>query len=70
MARAESHAYLASVATRLEGEELSATVTLVQGRPAEQITSFAKRESADLIVLATHGDAGPQPWTLVAPCRR
>jgi nucleotide-binding universal stress UspA family protein len=54
----------------LEGEELSATVTLVQGRPAEQITSFAKRESADLIVLATHGDAGPQPWTLVAPCRR
>ena len=64
MARAEAHAYLASIATRLAAEQLSATAELVQGRAAEQITSFAKRESADLIVLATHGDAGPQPWTL------
>jgi len=64
MARAESHAYLASVATRLEAEQVSTVVELVQGRPAEQITSFAKLQSADLIVLATHGDAGPQPWSV------
>ena len=64
MARAESHAYLASVAARLDAEGVNATVELVQGGAAEQINSFAKRQSADLIVLATHGDGGPQPWSL------
>jgi nucleotide-binding universal stress UspA family protein len=58
MARAESHAYLTSVAARLQGEGVESAVELVQGRAAEQITQFAKRESVDLIVLATHGNGG------------
>ena len=58
MARAESHAYLAAVAARLEGEDVSAQIELIQGRAPEQITLFAKRQAVDLIVLATHGDGG------------
>ena len=64
MVRAESHAYLTSVAARLQTEQLSAQVELVQGRTAEQIALFAKREAVDLIVLATHGDGGPHAWCL------
>lgn len=64
MARAESHAYLSSVAARLQAEELSPAVELVQGRAAEQITLFAKRQAVDLIVLATHGDGGVDPVSL------
>jgi nucleotide-binding universal stress UspA family protein len=58
MARAESHAYLTSVAARLRSEGLNPEVELFQGRAAEQITLFAKRQAVDLIVLATHGDGG------------
>jgi nucleotide-binding universal stress UspA family protein len=64
MARAESHAYLTSVASRLQAEGVDAQVELVQGRAAEQITLFAKRQAVDLIVLATHGDGGAYAWTL------
>jgi len=64
MARAESHAYLTSIAARLRDEDVNVDVALVQGRAAEQIALFAKRESVDLIVFATHGDGGPHPWSL------
>jgi len=39
MARAESHAYLTSIATRLQ-DELAAEIELVQGRAAEQIVLY------------------------------
>ncbi len=64
MARAESHAYLAAVAARLESDGISASVELVQGHGAEQICQLAKRQAADLIVLASHGDGGRQAWNL------
>ena len=64
MARAESHAYLASVATRLRAEGVDAQIELVQGRAAEQITLFARHQAVDLIVLATHGAGGDYAWTL------
>lgn len=64
MARAESHAYLTSVATRLQAEEVDTQLELVQGRAAEQITLFAKRQPVDLIVLAAHGDSGVHACTL------
>ena len=64
MVRAESHAYLTSVATRLAAAGLDAQVELVQGRAAEQIPLFAKRQPIDLIVLATHGDSALHGWTL------
>ena len=40
MARAESHAYLTSIATRLQNERLAAEIELVQGRAAEQIVLY------------------------------
>jgi nucleotide-binding universal stress UspA family protein len=64
MARAESHAYLNSVATRLTAEDVDTQVEMVQGRAAEQITLFAKRLPADLIVLARHGDSGVHAWAM------
>jgi nucleotide-binding universal stress UspA family protein len=33
---------------------------VVQGRPAEEIVNLAARESADLIVISTHGESGWQ----------
>jgi nucleotide-binding universal stress UspA family protein len=64
MARAESHAYLTAVAARLQAEEVDAQIELVQGRAAEQITLFAKRQPVDLIVLATQGASSVHAWTL------
>jgi nucleotide-binding universal stress UspA family protein len=64
MARAESHAYLMSVVARLQAEDVHAQVELVQGRAAEQITLYARRADVDLIVLSTHGEDGPHPWSL------
>ena len=64
MARAESQAYLTSIATRLQAEQLGAQIELVQGRAPEQITLYAKRQAVDLIALATHGDGSPHAWTL------
>lgn len=70
MARAEAHAYLAGVAARLQAEEVDAQIELVQGRAAEQIDLFARRQAADLVVLATHGDSGVQAWTLGATTQK
>jgi nucleotide-binding universal stress UspA family protein len=64
MARAESHAYLMSVAARLQSDGARAQVELVQGRSAEQIALYARREAVDLIVLSTHGQDGPHPRSL------
>ena len=43
---------------RLTGVE--AGYYVVQGKPAEEIISVAAKESADLIVISTHGESGLQ----------
>jgi nucleotide-binding universal stress UspA family protein len=45
-------------------QDVDTQVEMVQGRAAEQITLFAKRLPADLIVLARHGDSGVHAWAM------
>ena len=57
-ARAEASAHLNALAADLESESVRATVEIVQGKPAEQISHFTKNRQVDLIVLASHGEGG------------
>jgi nucleotide-binding universal stress UspA family protein len=56
MQRAESHAYLAAIAGRVAQNGVTVDIELMQGYAAEQIILFAKHQSVDLIVLASHSN--------------
>lgn len=64
MRRAEAQGQLARVDRDLKARELTSAVELLEGRPAEQIITFARAQQADLIVLASHGEGGLTGWTL------
>jgi len=64
MARAEALAALTRLQNTLEAEGCSAGIEIVQGRSAEQIVHFTVRDSADLIVLSSHGAGGLHRWNL------
>ena len=56
--------YLWRVASRLEKEGLKASVAVLVGNPAEEIVGFAKKEKADLIVMASRGKSGFNRWDM------
>ncbi len=43
---------------------------LIQGRPAEQICSWAQRHEIDLTVLCSHGQRGLTEWELASTARK
>jgi nucleotide-binding universal stress UspA family protein len=56
---AATHAYLRWIAEKLRSHGLTATCEIVIGQNvAEEIASYAARERADLIAIATHGRGG------------
>lgn len=56
--------YLLGVASRLERQGLKASVAVLVGNPAEEIVGFAKKENADLIVMASRGKSGFNRWDM------
>ena len=60
----EARVYLAAMAQGLANKGIQARTRILRGRPAEEIASFAERESADLIIMATHGGSGISRWAL------
>ena len=54
----EAEAYLAGVADRLRREGLNAEPSVWYGPAAAGIVEAARRRSADLIVMSTHGRSG------------
>ncbi|SDK18401.1 universal stress protein [Microbulbifer yueqingensis] len=56
--RAELTSYLKRLAARMSSEGIAVTLTVVEGRPAEQIVEYCETASIDLIVLTAYGKGG------------
>jgi len=55
---AHTREYLAGITASLAEEGINAESVVASGKPAEQVVNFAKRNSIDLIVMATHRRSG------------
>lgn len=61
LGEADAKVYLDRTVESLQNEGFNARGILVAGRAAEQILQTVQRESADLIVITTHGEGGLSP---------
>ena len=50
--------HLAALAAKAHAGGVRATTTLIEGTPAREITRFAKKKHADLLIIGTHGRTG------------
>jgi nucleotide-binding universal stress UspA family protein len=62
--RVEASSQLASIDRDLKARHLTSAIEVRQGRPAEQIVTFAGAHQVDLVVLSTHGEGGLSGWAL------
>jgi nucleotide-binding universal stress UspA family protein len=67
--RLEAQARLDRLALRVPGE-IDVTGEVVEGEPAERIAELARERGADMTVLVTHGERGPDGWHLGTTARR
>ena len=58
----EAHRYLERVAERFEAKGIKVSTEVLFWPPAEAIASCAEKNSADIIVMSTHGRSGPSRW--------
>jgi nucleotide-binding universal stress UspA family protein len=58
----EARRYLNRIAKRLEAKEIRVRTEVLLWPPAEAIASCAHDNSADIIVMSTHGRSGPSRW--------
>ena len=63
-AEEDAKAYLAGVAQRLEGQQVSVATATTVGSVAECIVDYAEACDADLIAMCTHGRTGLARWAL------
>jgi len=55
--------YLGRIAKRLESKGIKVrTEVLLSWPPAETITTYARQNNADIIVMSSHGRSGPSRW--------
>ena len=59
----EAQTYLESKCAELAGQEIHARVLVRDESPAEDILAVAADGEIDLIVMSSHGQGGPSPWT-------
>ncbi len=59
---AEVRTYLLGFADKLRDEGLDVIVEVRRGDPATEICDYARKISADLIVMSTHGRSGIRRW--------
>ena len=50
--------HLTALAAKAKAGGVRTTTTLVEGTPAREISRFAKRKHADLLIIGTHGRTG------------
>jgi nucleotide-binding universal stress UspA family protein len=70
MRKAQAGAYLDAIAARLREADLRVEKALLEGQAAERIAQFAKDQSADLIVLSSHGEGGLNKWNISSVVQR
>ncbi|WP_323844225.1 universal stress protein [Microbulbifer magnicolonia] len=56
--RAELRSYLNQLAERISEQDIPVTLSIVEGRPAEQIVEFCEDHKIDLIVFTAYGRGG------------
>lgn len=56
--------YLDRIARRLSKKGVNVRTAVLLGHPAEELSSFAWQEEADLIIMASHGRSGLTRWAL------
>jgi nucleotide-binding universal stress UspA family protein len=61
-ALAEARAYLDETAARGAGQGIAVDTAVPYGPPAEEIVAEVRLRGADLVVMTTHGRAGPGRW--------
>jgi nucleotide-binding universal stress UspA family protein len=54
--------YLDKIKNRLKKDGLAVKAVVVDGRPADEILDYAKKNKIDLIVMASHGKSGISRW--------
>ena len=59
----QAQRYLGRIAKAMELKGIKVRAEVLLGDPAEEITIFAKLNSADVIVMSSHGRSGPSRWT-------
>ena len=64
MRRAEAQSRLAAIDHDLKARQMTSTIELLEGRPAEQIINFAGAHQVDLVALSSHGEGGLSGWAL------
>jgi nucleotide-binding universal stress UspA family protein len=61
--KTECEEYLAGVQKRLEGVGLGVRSVVLQGKPADEITEYCRKNPANnLVVMSTHGRSGISRW--------
>jgi len=58
----EAQRYLDGISDKLDAKGIKARTEVLLWPPAEAIASCAERNSADIIVMSTHGRSGPSRW--------
>ena len=58
----EAQRYLEGIADKLDAKGIKARTEVLLWPPAEAIASCAEKNSADIIVMSTHGRTGPSRW--------
>jgi len=55
--------YLERIAKSLKKDKIKVRTEVLLGDPADEITTFADNNGADLIIMASHGRSGISRWT-------
>ena len=63
-AKNDAKEYLDKAAANLKKDGISVKVNVAQGKPADAIIDFARKNDVGLIVMTTHGRSGPSRFAL------
>lgn len=64
LGRAEGASYTKEMAERLSAQGMRATAIVAEGDPAEEVLKKVREQTADLVVLSSHGRGGPNTFSL------
>ena len=60
--RTNTEDYQAKVVDKLKKKGINAKTAVVEGKPSEEILSYATKNKVDLIIMSTHGSSGFTRW--------